>query len=163
MTTPSFPVWAPYAIAACLMVVAIEQTHRILDLKAQLKGDEAEIARLSRSNAMIGLRLTPLDARDATYQASKVIVAWDPNASRGVISTQNLPAPAAGYHYRLWVLDPNAQTPISAGVIHPEAGTTPFNIVPLSTTYPGFAITVEPTESSPEPTSGILFAVPPAQ
>jgi hypothetical protein len=163
MTTPSFPVWAPYAIAACLMVVAIEQTHRILELKTQLRSGEAKITQLARSNAMIGLRLTPVESRDAAYQASKVIIAWDPNTFRGVLATQNLPSPAKGNQYQLWVLDPSAPTPINAGTIHPEALTTPFSVNPLSTSYPGFAVTLEPSPGSPEPTSGILFAVPPAQ
>jgi hypothetical protein len=163
MTTPSFSLWVPYTIAVCLMLLAIQETRRIQDLKAQLKVDDADLARLTRSSALIGLHLSTLEARDPAYQASKILVAWDPNQSRGVISMQNLPEPAADHTYQLWVLDPGAQTPINAGLIRPESGSRSFAVMPLSAASPGFAITLEPAGGSPEPTSAILFAVPPAQ
>jgi len=156
-----FSSWVPYAIAACLMLVVMGQAARITALKAQIALNETELTRLTQSNDMKDLRLTALDARDTAYQSSRIMVAWDPFQHRGVIAMQNLPAPAPGRNYQLWVLDPGAQTPVSAGLIHPETGSSSFSINRPSTINPGFAITLEPAEGSPQPTGSILFAVAP--
>ena len=163
MTTFSLSKWLPYVIAVCLMLVVAGQVNRLLALKLRLDSAEAELLRLSRSQAMIGLRLATFEARDAYYPLARIIVAWDPNQSRGVITMQGLPAAIAGQHYQLWVLDPGAETPVNAGLIHPEAGTSSFAVPATSTPKPGFAITLEPGDGSPEPTTAILFAVLPGQ
>ena len=88
--------WSPYAIAGCLMILGISQTQQILALKAQLQAARGDVARLKQSNAYAGLRLTTLDARDASYASTRVLVAWDPYQNQGVASLQNLPAAPAG-------------------------------------------------------------------
>ncbi len=117
---------------------------------------------MTRSDALIGLRVISLEPRDASYLASKILVAWDPNQFRGIVNTQNLPEPATGHNYQLWVLDPGAQTPINAGVIQLKAGSRLFTVQSLSTASPGFAVSLEPAGTS-TPTGTILFAVPPGQ
>ena len=55
------------------------------------------------------------------------MVAWDPvHAPRGFVSIQNMPAPAAGHDYQLWVLDPTAPAPISAGAAPDSLGNAGF-------------------------------------
>jgi len=163
MTTLSPSKWIASVVAIGLMLVAIYEAREIRDLKAQLVAKAAELDRVSQSNAMTGLRLTPLEVKDASYLTSKINVAWDPYQSRGVIAVQNLPAPPDGFSYQLWVLDPGAETPISAGLVLPENGSHAFSVRYTSTITPGFAITLEPGQGSPEPTSSILFAVAPVQ
>jgi anti-sigma-K factor RskA len=153
-----FSRWIPYAIAACLMILGIFQVRQILGLKSQLLAARQDAARLRESNALVGLRLAELDARDASYASSKIIVAWDSYQHRGVVAPQNLPAPPAGHDYQLWVLEPEAEAPISAGLI---AGSRPFTVKPVSTLNPGFALSLEPSGGSLEPTGPILFAVAP--
>jgi anti-sigma-K factor RskA len=153
-----FSHWVPYAIAACLMVLGITQARQILDQKNQLLAARTNEARLSESNALIGLRLATLEAKDASYAASKILVAWDPYQHRGVVSMENLPTPPAGHDYQLWVLDPGAEAPVSAGLI---TQSRPFSVQPVSTPAPGFAISLEPSGGRPEPTGPILFAVAP--
>ena len=150
--------WMPYTIAACLMILGISQAWQILGLKSQLLAARQDAARLRESNALIGLRLTELQAQDASYASSKIIVAWDSYQKRGVVAPQNLPASPAGHDYQLWVLDPAAEAPISAGLI---TGSRPFTVTPVSTPNPGFALSLEPSGGSPEPTGPILFAVAP--
>jgi anti-sigma-K factor RskA len=154
----SFPQWIPYAIAACLMVLGISQVQQITALKAQLAAIREKAGSLEKSNALIGLRLATLDAKDTSYAASKVMVAWDSFRNQGVVSTDNLPAAPAGHDYQLWVLDPAAEAPISAGLV---TGPRSFAVKPVSTPNPGFAVSLEPTGGSPEPTGPILFAVAP--
>ena len=154
--------WLPYVIAACLMVLWISQARQALALKSELLATRADAARLRESNALTALRLTTLEAKeaikDASYATSKILVAWDPYRCQGVVAMQNLPMAPTGQDYQLWVLDPAAEAPISAGLL---TGLRPFTVKPISTPTPGFAVTLEPSGGSPEPTSPILFAVAP--
>jgi anti-sigma-K factor RskA len=118
---------------------------------------------MNEALAMIQLHLSTLEAKDVSYQSSKIMVAWDSFQHHGTIAMQNLPEPPAGRNYQLWVLDPGALSPISAGIIHPGKPSGAFTVNTLTTTNPGFAITLEPGGGSPQPTSAILFAVAPGQ
>jgi anti-sigma-K factor RskA len=150
--------WLPYAIAACLMILGITQATQITALKAQLLAESTAVDRLAQSNALADLRLQTLEAKDAAYASSKIMVAWDPYRHRGVVAMQDLPPPPAGRDYQLWVLDPRALAPINAGLI---TASRPFAVPPVSTQTPGFAISLEPGGGRPEPTGPILFAVAP--
>ena len=158
-----FSQWVPFAVAACLMILAINQAQQILVLKAQLQASNTDVSRLTQSNALRGLRLVTLEAKDAAYSSTTVIIAWDPYRHSGVLSMQNLPPAPAGHDYQLWVLDPEAESPISAGLLTPSDAAHQFGVHPLTTQGPGFAISLEPTEGRPEPTGPILFAVAPGQ
>jgi len=160
-----FASWVPYAIAAGLMILGLAEAWKIAGLKSQVRSEHtrflaanAEAQRLNQSNALIGLRLATLEAKDAAYASSQIIVAWDPAQHRGVVSMANLPAPPAGHDYQLWVLDPGAAAPVSAGLI---TGSRTFAVNPVTTPSPGFAVSLEPSGGRPEPTGPILFAVAP--
>ena len=85
-------------------------------------------------------------------------VAWDPNRNRGLFAMQSLPAAPAGHDYQLWLLDPAAPAPVSAGVV---TASRSFDVAKVSTPTPGFAVSLEPGGGSPAPTGPILFAVAP--
>ena len=158
----TFPTWIPYAIAACFMALAVYLAQEIMQLRIQLFRAETKVARLSESNALLGLRLTALESVNASYVNSKVVVAWDAKGNRGIVSMQKLPPPSPGHDYQLWILDPQSASPVSVGVIAAKAGESTFAAKPVSTATPGFAISLEPTGGSEKPTAGaILFAVAP--
>jgi anti-sigma-K factor RskA len=159
--------WFPYALAACLAGLALVQGVALLDLRtgevelqAQLERATANLASLRESNALMSLRVIALEAKDPAYAAARVLVAWDRNQHRGTVALANLPAPPAGRDYQLWVLDPTAPSPLSAGVL---AVSRTFDSPPVATKNPGFAISLEPAGGSPTPTGPILFAVAPAE
>lgn len=163
----AFSPWFPYALAACLAALAIVQGVAILDLRtgkaelqSQLLTANDEAARLRASNAQMSLRLTALEAKDPAYAGAKVLVAWDAIQHHGTLATANLPPAPAGHDYQLWVLDPNAPQPLSAGVIMTSRA---FDAPSVSVKNPGFAISLEPAGGSPAPTGPILFAVAPAE
>jgi len=158
-----FPSWVPYAIAACLMILEIFQVRQIMEMKSVLQVTRAHEDQLWRSNRLENLRLVTLEARDTSYASSKILVAWTPYRNEGVVSLQNCPAPPGGHDYQLWVLDPAAEAPLNAGLITPETGSQRFAVKAVNTPGPGFAISLEPTGGSPEPTGPILFAVAPGQ
>jgi anti-sigma-K factor RskA len=153
-----FSHWIPYTIAACLMALGIVQTLKIGTLQKELTASRTDASHLRESNALIGLRLQTLEAKDAAYAAAKIIIAWDAYQHRGVVTLQNLPAAPAGHDYQLWVLDPGAEAPVSAGLITDSRS---FAVKPVSTPNPGFAVSLEPSGGEPEPTGPILFAVAP--
>ena len=148
----------PYAIAACLMAIGISQALQIINLKKELAATRADAGRLRRTVDLMSLRVAMLEAKDPSYGSSKIMVAWDAYQRRGMLTMQDLSAPPAGHDYQLWVLDPNAPGPISAGLV---TGTRSFDAQSISTDNPGFAISLEPAGGSPTPTGPILFAVAP--
>src|SRR5260221_1285596 len=79
-----FTPWLPYAIAACLMALGIYQTRLILAMDQQLDSVRSEVITLKQSNALMGLRLATLEAKDSAYGSARVMVAWDPHLHRGV-------------------------------------------------------------------------------
>jgi anti-sigma-K factor RskA len=163
----SFSPWFPYVLAACLAALAIIQGVAILqlrtdrtELQTQLLNTVEEVADLRKSNALISLRLATLDAKDPAYAGARLIVAWDASRHHGTFAMSNLPPAPMGHDYQLWVLDPNAPSPVSAGVV---TASRPFEVTSVSVPNPGFALSLEPAGGSPSPTGPILFAVAPAE
>jgi anti-sigma-K factor RskA len=162
-----FSPWFPAALAACLAGLAIVQAIAIVQLRADREDLRDQIARandqaahLRDSNALINLRVTALDAKDPAYAGAKILVAWDRSQHHGTVAMANLPPAPAGHDYQLWVLDPNAPKPLSAGVL---VASRAFDSPAVSMSNPGFAVSLEPTGGSPAPTGPILFAVAPAE
>jgi anti-sigma-K factor RskA len=159
--------WIPYAVAACLLVLCILQAVHMRKLQYETTNAERlflEAAgrekQLEASNALISLHLVALEAKDPAYANAKVFVAWDANDHRGSIMLQDFPLTPAGHDYQLWVLDPNAPGPVSAGVV---TGARTFEVDSCSMPRPGFAISLEPTGGSATLAGPILFAVAPAE
>jgi anti-sigma-K factor RskA len=159
----SFPYqMMPYAIAACLMGLVIFQAGLIGSLKTRLRADRVAMVALQQNDSMLELRLADMKAMNNGYINSKVMVAWDPRLHRGMISMHNLPAPPPGHDYQLWVLDPSARQPVSAGLLTMGSHSQDFAARPVGMKEPGFAISLEPSGGRSLPTPGeILFAVAP--
>jgi len=128
--------------------------------QSQLRAVLAKNAALEQSYALMPLHLVALDAKDPAYANTRVLVAWDGNMHRGMITLENFPLTPADRDYQLWVLDPNAPSALNAGIL---TGGRAFEVAACSTMRPGFAITLEPKGGSAMPTIPILFAVAPAR
>jgi anti-sigma-K factor RskA len=76
------------------------------------------------------------------------------SVSRGLVFTAaNLPAPAAGRQYQLWVI-PQDGTPVSAGMLDFNDGRTVALVDPSTASRVGVvAVTLEPAGGVPQPTS----------
>jgi hypothetical protein len=163
----SFFHWIPYLVAVGLMAVGIAEAVEVAKLRQQkdalaqqLNAARADAQRLRESYGLVSLRLTALDAKDPAYAGARVMVAWDAHEHRGSIALEQFPPMPAGRDYQLWVLDPNAPTPLNAGVV---SGARPFSVAAVSVAQPGFALSLEPAGGSPTLTGPILFAVAPAE
>jgi anti-sigma-K factor RskA len=161
--TIAFPGWLAYALAACLMGMTIYQATVIFRLDAQVRNLHGETAALRSANDLRQVQIFALAAKDPGYGAATVMVAWDPVMHHGVVSAENLPPAPAGHDYQLWVLDPKAPAPVSAGLLKKVSGSEAFAAPPVGTAQPGFAVSLEPGGGRPEPTGAILFAVAPVE
>ncbi|MCE0484308.1 MAG: anti-sigma factor [Methylacidiphilales bacterium] len=157
--------WIPLGIATVLVIFGIIQLRQIVSLKAQLSEARKEVNRLNESNALDGLRLSILQARDPdpAYASATVLVAWDPHQNRGVLTSQNPSAPPEGQSYHLWVLDPTAAAPINTGAIIQANGSVRFGAEMVNSTSPGFAISLEPGTGPATTTGTVLFAISPGE
>jgi anti-sigma-K factor RskA len=158
-----FPQWLPYAVAACVMAVAVYQANEVFSLKREVGAQQDKVAALQHHGEMADMRIAALEAKNGAYLSAHVMVAWDPDTHNGVISIQNLPPPPAGHDYQLWVLDPGVPAPVSAGVLRMHSGSQEFAMQPVHSNGPGFAISLEPSGGRPTPTGAILFAVSPGR
>ena len=159
---PSFPQLPimPYAVAACLMALALLQAGLILLLDQRLDSLHAPAP---HRDPFAGMQLVDL-APQGDHGAAKVMVAWNPKTSSGMLSMDRMPEAPAGRDYQLWVLDPSKPAPVSAGVVPRGVASHPFIASEVRMPgRPGFAISLEQAGGSPRPTpDGILFAVAPS-
>jgi anti-sigma-K factor RskA len=167
---PPIP-WFPWALAACLAVLCgillIRQSNRENDFNAQLTQMNQTIAtlqattndlhtvvaELKRQNDLANLRIAVLDSLVPDSKAVAVTL-WDPDRQGGMLVVQKLGELPPDKDYQLWVIDPNAASPIDAGVFKVDAsGTmrTPFTAKSVVKAAGKFAVTVERKGGSPKP------------
>jgi anti-sigma-K factor RskA len=151
----------PYALAACLMGVVLVQSALIFNLKSRSVASVETIAPAHR-DPMAGMQLADL-APQGNHGKAKVMVAWDPARSCGMVSLDNMPDAPPGHDYQLWVLDPTKKVPVSAGIVPRGVHSQHFiaGQVRVSSRV-GFALSLEPAGGRPAPTGSILFAVAPS-
>ena len=152
--------------------LAREQT----EIKRRLGASEADAVRLKREkelleDALKGLYAASSDrlnnARVALLRPTAAgspqtlgATVWLPNDQRGLVVLESLPALPASQSYQLWLIDPNAPTPVSAAVFTAEATgaarnlfTTPANLRSIER----FAVSVEPKGGVPRPTGKFVL------
>ena len=157
-----FPRFAlmPYAVAACLMGLALCQAAIILmlDHRLDITGSPAP-----HRDQFSGVQLVDL-APQGDHGNAKVMVAWNGKTCCGMLSMSNMPDPPPGKDYQLWVLDPTQAAPMNAGVVPRGARSQHFIAGGVKTAgRPGFAVSMEPAGGRDAPTpSAILFAVAPS-
>ncbi|MCE0496856.1 MAG: anti-sigma factor [Methylacidiphilales bacterium] len=170
-----FPSWFPYAIAAGFMFLGILDTWWIYSLRADLfaargtlQSRQWQVTEDSERQSLSDIRVVPLDVhdpatKDPAFAAAKIAVAWNTRLHQGIVTLRNVPPPPAGHDYQLWVLDPGALAPVSAGLLAANGGSQNFIVSPPTTDKVGFAVSLETAGGRPEPAGPILFAVAPGQ
>jgi anti-sigma-K factor RskA len=156
---PSIPRTMTYALAACLMGIALFQAALILMLDSRL--DSFRAIASAHPNPFTGVQLVDL-APQGDHGDAKIMVAWNAKTRSGMVSMSDMPPPPPGNDYQLWVLDPSKPAPVSAGVVPRGATTEHFVVSDVEMPRPGFAVSLEPAGGRSQPTTGqILFAVAP--
>ena len=93
------------------------------------------------------LKIAALTSKVQAYQKVVAVAAWDAERQQGVVRFDNLPPPAAGRDYQMWVIDPKYPAPVSAGVFDASRGgvsNLPFKADKPITSADKFAVSVEP-------------------
>jgi anti-sigma-K factor RskA len=159
---PSLPRLAvmPYAVAACLMGLALLQGGLILLLDQRL--DSLHVPPVHH-DPLADVQLVDL-APQGDHGDAKVMVAWNPKMCCGMLTMDKMPDAPPGHDYQLWVLDPSKPAPVNAGVVPRGVASQHFDAGDVHMTgRPGFAISLEQAGGAPGPTTGgILFAVAPS-
>jgi anti-sigma-K factor RskA len=150
----------PYAVAACLMGLALMQAALILFLDHRLDIAQSPAPHHDQFNGVQLVELAP----QGDHGAAKLMVAWNGKTCCGMLSMANMPDAPAGKDYQLWVLDPAKPAPMSVGVIPRGARSQHFIAGGVKMPgRPGFAVSMEPAGGRDEPTpNAILFAVAPS-
>src|SRR3984957_8550805 len=119
---------------------------------------------LLRPSATPSLAQQVMSATDARKVSSPLgggtaTVTFSHNRNAGVLVMDNVPPPAPGTVYQMWLIGANG--PVSAGTMGPAA-VTPTTTATLANlgSSTALAFTVEPGSGSPQPTSAILAKLP---
>ena len=170
------PAWAWAVVAALILltVFSIRQTRKLqgelAELEAKTRALRSQTQALEADRQLYQQALAVLSAtgtREVALKATgktalpEVRAYW--NAALGlVLSGQQIPSPAAGRTFQLWVV-PKKGNPISAGVFRPNpAGGVLLVSVPEAqiSAAKALAISVEPAPGSPQPTTTPLWVGP---
>ena len=139
---------------------------RLVELQAKTHLDQiAElrdaVVKLRARDTLAQVKIATLTAQVAEFAKAGVILVWDAQEQRGVIQLANLPKPATGKDYQLWVIDPKYPAPVSAGVLlMADAGPTrvSFQADQLIERAEKFAISLEPAGGVASVAGPIIFA-----
>jgi anti-sigma-K factor RskA len=163
--------WFPWALAACLAIfcgmLILRQNHRdeeyniqlthlnrtIAALQAATNDLHAVVAELQRKNELANLRIAVLDSLVPDSKAVAVTL-WDNGRQSGMLVVQKLGALPPDKDYQLWVIDPNAESPIDAGVFKVDADgnlRAGFTAKTAVKAAGKFAVTVERKGGAPKP------------
>ncbi len=137
------PDWLPWALAACLALLAGGFGMECSRLQRQL-----EAAR--EQDELSQIRIATLDSMVQGSPKGVAVVAWDGARQEGIIKVQNMPRPKADQDYQLWVFDPQYRLPVNAGVFHLEDGRASFKPQQPVHSADKFAVTLERKGGEPQ-------------
>jgi anti-sigma-K factor RskA len=133
------------------------QTSTYISQIAELRD---ELVKLRGRDAFAQMKIAALSAQVAQFAKAGVIIVWDPEEQRGVARLANLPKPAAGKDYQLWVIDPKYPDPVNGGILTvADAGQTRVSFKPdqLIEHADKFAISVEQAGGVAKAAGPIIF------
>jgi Anti-sigma-K factor rskA/Putative zinc-finger len=109
--------------------------------------------------AVTGKQVSTMQLTSSAVRAPWAWMFWDHAANRWTLVARDLPAPAAGKTYQLWLVTPRAK--ISAGTFNPQ----PNGAAEVQATYAlaadslrAIAVTEEPAGGVPQPTGAFVIA-----
>jgi anti-sigma-K factor RskA len=150
----------PWTLAACFAITTVafwmERGALQQDRDALLKERKELLAR----DTLAKVKIATLSAQVEAYAKASAVVVWDAEKQRGVLKLANVPQPASGKDYQLWVIDPKYPQPVSGGVV--TVGVDGLAHVLFEPKKPisksdKFAISVEPAGGVPQPTGPIIL------
>jgi len=149
-----------HAKAALFAKTIGDMNRELAQLRAASGTQLKQIAELQARDSLASIKIASLAAQVDTYQRAGVVVVWDNQNQRGLAKLVNLPKPAAGKDYQLWIVDPKYPNPVNGGIltITDEAGTVAsFKPDQPVSSANAFAISVEKTGGVVKAEGPIVF------
>ena len=109
--------FVPWAVALGCAVTAFAFWSERAELVKQADALRAEALALRTRDVFSKMKIASLTAQDEAYAKGAGVVVWDTEKQTGVIKLTNIPRPAAGQDFQLWITDPKYPQPVSAGVV----------------------------------------------
>jgi anti-sigma-K factor RskA len=135
----------------------VETRDRLTGQIATLTGQIRDLQ--SRDN-LAQLKIAALTSQVQAYAKVVAVAAWDSGRQEGLVRFSNLPPPAAGKDYQMWVIDPKYPAPVSAGVFEAGRGgalNLTFKAEKPIASADKFAVSVERKGGSPTPQGQIVL------
>ena len=132
----------------------VEKLHGLLDTQ------QRQIAALESENSLSQIRVATLNPQVPPLGQATAVVVWNAGKQQGLIKGDHLAGAGMGKDYQLWLIDPSAPAPISAGLITVNGDgsfATSFKPVRPVTSVAKFAISVEAAGGSDTPHGPIVF------
>jgi len=103
--------WIPWALAACLALVAAyliaEQNHL-----------RHRISRLEARDLFAEIQLANLESKIREAPTARAVVVWNEKRQFGLLRVSQLPPNADDHDYELWLIDRRYPQPVNGGVFH---------------------------------------------
>jgi len=150
----------PWALAAGFAVTTASLWMERDALQKEATDLKREAFELRNGNALAKVQIATLSSKLDEYAKTSAVIVWDPAKQQGVLKLANLPRPAAGKDYQLWVIDSKYPQPVDGGVVPVnDSGIAQVSFTPKQPIRKAnkFAISVEPMGGVPEPTGTIVF------
>jgi anti-sigma-K factor RskA len=131
-------------------------------LNGQIAALTGEIRDLQTRDNIAQLKIAALNSQVQAYAKVVAVAAWDAGSQKGLVHFDNLPPPAAGKDYQMWVIDPKYPTPVSAGVLDTGRGgvaNLTFKADKPITSADKFAVSVERKGGSPTTPQGQIVLI----
>jgi len=103
--------WVPWALAACLALVAAY-------LIAEQNQLRHRVSRLEARNLFTEVQLANLESKIPDAPTARAVVVWNEKRQRGLLRVSQLPANADDHDYELWLIDRRYPQPVNGGVFH---------------------------------------------
>lgn len=161
-------IWLPWALAACFAVICAVLASRENSLQARVdelnqlaknlesatNNLQQTVIALQETNRMADLRIAMLGSLLSEQPKAIAVSLWDEEKQTGVFVVQNLKPLPKDKDYQLWVIDPQYQTPVDAGVFQvDDKGNVriQFKAKQIIKTAKTFAVTQEVKGGAPTP------------
>ncbi|CAN5481362.1 hypothetical protein BH18VER1_BH18VER1_18350 [soil metagenome] len=147
-------------------VSELKQNESAMQVRNKLlaeKSDELEkkVAQLEQQRSLNDMRVALLSSKMQSAPRAIATVVWDAEKQEGILRTADMPPNASNKDYQLWLVDPEYQQPVDAGVFSvPTGGTAKFAFRPKApiSTAKAFAISLERKGGVPKVEGPIVLA-----